>query len=364
MDRGNIGVLPRPTRLADESYLEFVTSFRFLAIREMFPQVAEHGEAALAKAMETGEVARPATGDAVALADIKRVFSQVPLAPIWQRFVRSQQEMMWRRTRESFYRDVQSLMARMDAAAAKYPERIHISPDFVPPAYTRKEIHCQPGGHTDDPIGGVVFHYGTKVFYEGANDQDELHSELAEKATRPANGKVERILDIGCSIGQATTVLKDLYPQAEVWGLDVGAPMIRYAHMRAVEGGKDVQFIQRLAEDTGFADGHFDMVLSYILFHEVTVKAMQAILAETFRLLRPGGTVSIYEFPNNDKNQVPAAYRYMIDYDSRDNCEPYSPGFVACDFKGLLEAAGFAVEPGPTVSNPFLQSLVATKPST
>lgn len=363
MSRGNIGVLPRPTRLADESYLEFVTSFRFLAIREMFPQVAQHGEAALAKALESGEVARPAEGEAVELADIKRVFAKVPLAPVWQRFVRSQQEMMWRRTRESFFKDAPSLMARMEAAEARHPERIHIDPAFKEPVYTRREIHCQPGGYTDDPMGGVVFHYGTKVFYEGANDQDELHIELAAKATKPADGKVGRILDIGCSIGQATTVLKDLYPEAEVWGLDVGAPMIRYAHMRAVEAGKDVHFTQRLAEDTGFPDAHFDMVLSYILFHEVTVKAMKAILSETFRILRPGGTFSIFEFPNNDKNQVPAAYRYMIDYDSRDNCEPYSPGFVASDFRGLLEKAGFVVEPGPAVSNPFLQSLIARKPS-
>jgi len=363
MDRGKIGVLPRPCRLADESYLEFVTSFRYFAIREMFPKVAEHGEAALAKALETGEVAKPDEGEAVKLGDIKRVFSKIPAAPTWQRFVRSQQEMMWRRTRESFYRDIESLMARMDAAAAKNPERLHIDSDFVLPEYTRKEIHCQPGGYTDDPMGGVVFHYGTKVFYEGANDQDELHIELADKATRPADEKVERILDIGCSIGQATTVLKDLYPQAEVWGLDVGAPMIRYAHMRGVERGKDVHFVQRLAEENGFPDAHFDMVHSYILFHEVTVKAMQAILAETFRVLRPGGTFTIYEFPNNDKNQVPAAYRFLIDYDSRDNCEPYSPAFVACDFRGLLEAAGFVVETGPAVSNPFLQSLVATKSS-
>ena len=137
---------------------------------------------------------------------------------------------------------------RHGPAAVRHPERIHIDPDFVVPEYTRKEIHCQPGGYTDDPIGGAVFHYGTKVFYEGANDQDELHIELAEKATPPADGKVARILDIGCSIGQATTVLADLYPNAEVWGLDVGAPMIRYAHMRAVERDKHVHFTQRLAE--------------------------------------------------------------------------------------------------------------------
>jgi ubiquinone/menaquinone biosynthesis C-methylase UbiE len=362
MDRGNIGILPRPKRLADESYLEFVTSFRFLAIREMFPKVAEHGEAALAKALDAGDIRKSASGEAIDLEDIKRIFSKIPLAPTWERFVRSQQEMMWRRTRESFYQDVGRLMARMAAAESLHPERVHINPDFNVPDYARKEIHCQPGGYTDDPMGGIVYHYGTKVFYEGANDQDELHVELAGKATLPSDGKLGRILDIGCSIGQATTVFRDLYPSAEIWGLDVAAPLVRYAHMRAVERNKNVQFIQALAEETGFADNHFDMVHSYILFHEVPVEKMQAIIAETFRILRSGGTFSIYEFPNNDKNQVSAAYRYMIDYDSRNNCEPYSPAFVASDFKGILEAAGFLVKQGPAVSNPFLQSLVATKP--
>ncbi|MEM6586109.1 MAG: class I SAM-dependent methyltransferase, partial [Pseudomonadota bacterium] len=277
MNRGNIGITPRPTRLADESYLEFITSFRRLAIQEMFPKVAEHGEVALAKALETGEVEAPADGETVKLSEIRDVFGQNPVTPTFQRFVRTQQEMMWRRTRESFYQDIDGVMASMAHAEEAHPERLHIDPDFVEPDYTRREIHCQPGGYTDDPMGGIVFHYGTKVFYEGFNDQDELHIELAEKATKPADGKVERILDIGCSIGQATTVLKDLYPQAEVTGLDVGKPMVRYAHARAVNMGKEVHFKQALAEDSGYPDDHFDMVLSYILFHEVPVAKMKEI---------------------------------------------------------------------------------------
>ena len=361
MNRGQIGVTPRPTTLADDSYLEFITSFRRLAIQEMFPIVSEHGEAALTKAIAKGEVEEPADGP-VALSDIRTVFSRNTVTPTFQRFVRTQQEMMWRRTRESFYRDVDNVMQAMHDAEAKHPERIHMDPDFVEPDYTRCEIHCQPGGYTDDPMGGIVFHYGTKVFYEGFNDQDELHIELAQKAAKPADGKLDRILDIGCSIGQATTVLKALYPETEVWGLDVGKPMIRYAHARAVEHGKDVHFKQALAEDTGFADGHFDMVLSYILFHEVPVAKMKEIIAETFRILRPGGTFAIYEFPSNDKNQVSASTRFLIDYDSKNNCEPYSPGFVASDFRGIIEAAGFEVEEGPALSNAFLQSLVARKP--
>lgn len=363
MNRGSIGITPRPTRLADESYLEFITSFRRLAIQEMFPKVAEHGEVALAKALEEGEIPTPVEGDVVKLADIREAFSKNPVTPTFQRFVRTQQEMMWRRTRESFYQDIDGLMASMAHAEEAHPERIHIDPDFVEPDYTRREIHCQPGGYTDDPMGGIVFHYGTKVFYEGFNDQDELHIELAEKATKPADGKVERVLDIGCSIGQATTVLKDLYPEAEVWGLDVGKPLIRYAHARAVDMGKEVHFKQGLAEDSGYPDDHFDMVLSYILFHEVPVAKMKEIIAETFRVLRPGGTFSIYEFPSNDKNQVPASTRFLVDYDSKNNCEPYSPAFVASDFRGIIEAAGFEVEQGPLLTNPFLQSLVARKPA-
>lgn len=363
MDRGMIGVLPRPTTLADESYLEFVTSFRKFAIQRGFPVMSANGEAELARAMERGEVEQPEEGQPLELDEIKKVFATVPFTPTWQRFVRSQQEMMWRGTRKSFMRQSDALMAAMDEAEAKHPGKLHYDPEFQPPKYTRCEIHLQPGGYTDDPMGGPVFHYGTKIFYEGFNDQDELHQELAEKTTKPADGKIAKILDIGCSIGQATTVLKDLYPDAEVWGLDVGLPLLRYGHMRATERGKDVHFKQALAEDSGFADGEFDMVLSYILFHEVPVEKMKEIIAEMFRILRPGGTFSIFEFPNNDAGQVPPGYRFMIDNDSRDNCEPYSPEFVASDFDGILEEAGFTVEQGPQCSNDFLQSLVAIKPT-
>ena len=313
-------------------------------------------------AQRNGTVAEPAKGERLPLAEVRRTFEAVPVARTWQRFVRTQQEMMWRRTRASFTREADELMARMDAAAAAHPGRLHIDPGFEVPDYARKEIHCQPGGYTEDPIGGRVYHYGTKIFYEGTNDQDELHISLADLAATPETGGVDRVLDLACSIGQATTALKDRFPGADVWGLDVAEPLIRYAHMRAVERGKDVHFKQALGEQTGFPDGHFDMVLSYILFHEVPVAVMKDILREVRRILRPGGTLSIFEFPNdNEKTEVSPAHRFLIDYDSRDNNEPYSPAFVASDFRGILEDTGFALADGPPTGNPFLQSIVATR---
>lgn len=60
---------------------------------------------------------------------------------------------------------------------------------------------------------------------------------------------------------------------------------------------------------------------------------------------------------------MPASARWMIDYDSINNCEPYSPGFVYMDFHKELKDAGFEVAAGPKNSNGFLQTIVATKPA-
>lgn len=352
LDRGQLGVLPRPTRLADESYLDFVESFRDVLLTKMFPAMAAAGHARMVAA------GLPLDDGALPLPVIKAEFARAPIVPTWQRFMRSQQEMMWRRTRASFAAAAPAQLAWMDAAAD--PARLVIDPDFVVPDYARREIHLQPGGYTDDPIGGIVYHYGTKVFYQGGNDQDELHAELASLTATPDDGKVAAVLDLGCSVGQGTIQLKSRFPDAEIWGLDVGLPMVRYAHARAAEQQVPVNFIQALAEDMPFDDGHFDVVFAYILFHELPIAIIPQVLAEVHRVLRPGGKFAIFEFPSASQ-QLPPAFRFMIDYDSRDNCEPYSSDFVQADFRGMLAAAGFAVADGPPSRNSFLQSIVATR---
>ena len=59
-----------------------------------------------------------------------------------------------------------------------------------------------------------------------------------------------------------------------------GLKVVRYGHMRAVDMGTEVHFKQALAEATGYPDGYFDIVISYILFHEVTKDAAPKIISE------------------------------------------------------------------------------------
>jgi ubiquinone/menaquinone biosynthesis C-methylase UbiE len=353
--RGSIGVLPRPSRLADESYTDFVESFRDMALVRMFPQMCGVGHQVL-------EEAGIAPTHEVPLKTVQQHFNAVPLVQSWQRFMRTAQEMMWRRTRQSFAFDEAGHEALLKEWESKGPGTLSYDSAFHVPDWARREIHLQPGGYTDDALSGIVYHYGTKIFYQGWNDQDALHAEVVDLTATPDNGIVDNLLEIGCGVGQATVQFRRRFPEAKIIGLDVGLPLLRYAHMRSAQLGADVDYVQALAEAMPFADGSQDVVMSYIFFHEMPVEVMKGVLKDVYRVLRPGGKFSIFEFPSHGDTPLPPAVRFMIDYDSRDNCEPYSVGFVYSDFRGLIAEAGFTVSDGGKPMNDFLQSVVATKP--
>jgi ubiquinone/menaquinone biosynthesis C-methylase UbiE len=112
--------------------------------------------------------------------------------------------------------------------------------------------------------------------------------------------------------------------------------MVRYAHKRAIDLGLEVHFAQRLAERTGFPDNHFDIVLVYLLFHEIPWEISKQVVAEVHRILRPGGVFAVFDFPSNQPKPVSLVGRYFREFDNRDNGEPYAQEFVQSDFHGEL----------------------------
>ncbi len=360
IDRGRVGLLPRPPTLETESYLGFMESLRNHAIRAMFPGVAGDAEAARARAEAAVHDRAERTPPGAALRAFVREADAVPRVATWKRLMRSQQQQTWRRLCDAFQRDAADFEAALDAAERARPGALLHDPAFEVPAYAALDIHLQPGGYVGDRLAGYVFHHGTKVFYQGDNDQDELHRQVVDMVRLPDDGHVNRVLDVGCSIGQCTTALKQRFPGAEVTGLDVGLPLLRYANLRAGELGSDVRFVQGLAEDTRLPEAQYDVVLCYILFHEVPSRLFAPILAEAFRMLRPGGTLTIVDAPN--AQQFPAGNQLWLQFDSQHNCEPYSPAFVACDLPRLVAAAGFEVtSQGPTPT--FLWCTTARRPA-
>jgi SAM-dependent methyltransferase len=271
---------------------------------------------------------------------MKPFLDGLPVLQAHQRLFRSSQDMRAVALPETYRKREAELLRELDEAERKGPGRLILDPSLVYPDYfATVEFHRQPGGYAGDPLAGYFYHYGTKMLYFGSNDNDERHQDMIDRAPLPPDGRVARVLDLACAIGQSTTAWKKRIPEAEVWGIDIAAPMVRYAHKRAVEMGSDVTFAQMDAADLRFPDESFDLVFANILFHEVPVDVGGRVVAEVRRVLRPGGIFVVHDVGQaTDWSPLDA---YIRDFIIRDNREPWERDWAGWDFSGALERAGF-----------------------
>ncbi len=327
-------IIPRPSSRADASYLSFLEGLREFVLNE------QDGLDQDLDALFTREEARRGR-PFEDLASIIAFMEATQAGPVRNRLMRSEQEMQWRRIQKSFDAHREALEAELAGFDARGPGKLLLDPQLVTPAYANVHFHLQPGGYHKDPLAGHYYHYGTKVFFRGLNDNERVHKGAAAATPLPEDGQVRRVLDVACSIGQSTTVLKQKFPDAEVWGIDHSAPMVRYAHRRAVLLDSDVNFAQRLAEDTRFPDDHFDVIYAMILFHEIPTRIAAEVLTETRRILRPGGVFVVHDFVDTEHSTPMQLYHR--DFDSRYNGEAYAQEFCHCDFSSMLETAGLKV---------------------
>ena len=133
---------------------------------------------------------------------------------------------------------------------------------------------CQPGGYhsevtEDDASAGLVYGPCRAYIWQWDNSDPtttilEQVSFFALKNNHPTTLAPKKILDMGCSVGHSTVPYAQAFPDAEVHGIDVAAPMLRYAHARAEELGEKVHFSQQNAEQTNFKSGTFDLIVSHI----------------------------------------------------------------------------------------------------
>lgn len=346
-DRGSNGRKQRIRSLDVESHQDFVRGLRAWTFGPLDAAAGARVDAAVA--------------DDATLEDARSTIAGEPLVKLRLRLWLTSQQLMWRSLEDHFGRHYRTYADELAAAERSGPARLVLDPGLELPDYARHEIHIQPGGYLGDELGGYVYRYGTDTFLAGMNERDEVHAMIVGAVTAPADGVVNDVLDLGCTIGQTTTALKERFPDATVTGIDLAEPMLRYAHLRANELGVDVAFEQRMAEDNGLADESMDLVVANILFHEVPAEVQQEIIGEVYRTLRPGGVFDVTDFKLVDELNP---YRRFIRWaDHVYNTERWSEEFVTSDFIGNLERAGFTVSVQSFPGNPTAH-YTAVKPTT
>lgn len=264
---------------------------------------------------------------------------------------RISQEAMWNSVIDPIDRQLPRLIEDARKWSASTTAELRMDPAFVPPRYvTALDIHCMPGGYAsevtaDDVSVAALYDRGAYLYGMGFAGplNDDLGRSVCNYVQRKLPGfKPRRILDMGCTVGHSTLPYKSLFPDAEVWGIDVGGPCIRYAHARAAALGVEVNFAQMNAEQTDFEDGYFDLIVSHIMLHETSGKAMPRIVRECHRLLSPGGYVIHADLPPFDL--MSPFTQFILDNETWYNNEPFWGAMRELDQVRLAVDAGFPAD--------------------
>lgn len=109
-------------------------------------------------------------------------------------------------------------------------------------------------------------------------------------------------LDIGCGAGRILGHLAPARPGLRLFGLDVSAEMIRLAQERLAPYPGVVLLRGDGRSLDLFPDASFDLVYSALVFQHLPTRVFRRYLAESARILRPGGRL-----------------RFQIQYDRRRN---------------------------------------------
>ncbi len=286
--------------------------------------------------------------------EARPLFEADPLYQLWGSMVYASQSLMWQSVGETCRRIGPAFEARATTVTRTPRGSLQLNPALdLPEPIASTEIHRQPGGYYhsehDHDLHAALIYFGTLELYRAAKGLT-AHAPVGEPGIgryiasvvrrRYPDLQPRRILDLGCGPGTDTIAYKEAFPDAEVHGLDLSAPFVRFGHAWAEERGVELHFRQADARHTGYPDGHFDLIVSHILFHETWHDIAPQIFAEAHRLLAPGGV-----FLNADVPYQPARLsipkQVTNDWQVRNNGEPFWTGFADTDVPALLRAAGF-----------------------
>ena len=143
----------------------------------------------------------------------------------------------------------------------------------------------------------------------------------------------KEVLDLGCGTGGITRFLAETYRPARVVGIDVDEGLIARAR-EAAAGRECVTFRTVAPGPLPFAEGSFDVVFSKDAMVHIADK--EALFADIFRVLRPGGWVAASDWMSGTDGPFSPDMAYYLE------AEGLGFGMASPSrYRAAMERAGF-----------------------
>jgi SAM-dependent methyltransferase len=287
------------------------------------------------------------------------------------------------------------------------------NPSAAVPAYYRARFHAYNQGNLCWAAACEAEQATDSMALRVWPEETDLAPDLAQRRLRRAifsaiepslTGPVQRVLDLGCSVGVGTFALREwlLERQAQagggagggggvacataedssarasaqgsrqappvppvVEGLDLSAEMLAVARVREGEALAasslaalpPITWHHGAAEATGLPTATYDLITLQFVCHELPQSATRAVLAEAARLLRPGGVIALVDQDPDSAviRRLPAPIATLLK-----STEPYLEDYFRLDLPAALQEAGFQ-NVRRTAADPRHRVLVATR---
>ena len=115
--------------------------------------------------------------------------------------------------------------------------------------------------------------------------------------------KVVSILDVGTGEGDFIEVLKDVFPEAHITGVDPNTESLK----EAAKKYPDVLFAEMNGENLAFADESFDVASISMALHHLP--DIQSALKEMQRVVKPGGWIIVNELFSDNLNPAQEVHK-------------------------------------------------------
>lgn len=230
------------------------------------------------------------------------------------------------------------LTAALDEAAAATPrEQLRLNPDLALPEYYRYvPFHQHTGGVATDALDGLAYEIGRRTTVPAHSDPNGIYHLLFEALPKR---EYARVLDWGTGHGAALITWQALHPDSECHGVDLSAPCLKLANLRAREQGFRFFLSQQDLEHLDYADDSFDLIFFNFMLHELPPAHTPALLAEACRVLKPGGLFAGHEFhlrPGDAfQNVLQRSHAWT-------NNETYAAPWYDTPIEALAREAGFS----------------------
>ncbi len=233
--------------------------------------------------------------------------------------------------------------------------------DLEYPEYYLTSFHAYDRGNMswDAAMEVEVAAYSVhaKIFAEtGTTGDTQLRQSYHDLILKTLPTPPQTILDIGCSVGMSTFAMQQVYPDAQLTGLDLSPYFLAIANYRAEQQqSNQINWVHAAGESTGLPAHSYDLVSLFLICHELPQTATREIFQEAKRLLKPGGHIAIMDMnPESDIYSQMAPYILTL----LKSTEPYLDRYFTLDIAQALIDAGFEA-PTITANTPRHRTVIA-----